>query len=273
MVIGEAILNRAEGSLGESLPRIGGAIALLVVGLLLAWLLGRLVYRALRALDADAFGERFGIHDAIARFGFDRSLSRLLGRAVRIALSIVVVVAAVSLLGLGALGSSLNAAVLFVPKLFVALVLVVLGLVIGEFVRDRVDRLADQMALGLPLGRLAQIVVIALFLLTALAQLEISTAILTAMIGVLVLAAALTTALAFGLGSREVAREISAGRYVGTSFEIGQDISVDGLRGEIVRLDPAATLLRTAAGETVRVPNHLLLESIVTLHEAQGEAP
>jgi small-conductance mechanosensitive channel len=269
MVIAETIMSRAEGALGDSIPKFGGAILLLVVGLFVAWAVGRLVGRALRALGIDELGERFGIHDLIERVGLDRSLSRLLGRAVRIALAVVVIVAAVSLLGLGALGSSLNQTVLFVPKLFVALALIVVGVLLGEFVRVRVDRVTDQMALGAPLGRLAQVVVAALFFLTALAQLGIPTLILTAIVGLLVLAAALTTALAFGLGSREMAREISAGRYVGNSFEIGQDISLDGIRGEIVRLEPAATVLRTVDGQSVRIPNHMLLETIVVLHERE----
>ncbi len=270
IVVAETVVSRAKEALGDSIPQIGGAILLLVLGLLVAWAVGRLAARALTALRVDDLGERFGVHDVVERVGLDRSLSQLLGRAVRIALAVVVIVAAVSLLGLGALGSSLNVAVLFVPRLFVAIALIVVGVLVADFVRVRVDHVTDQMALGAPLGRLAQVVVVALFLLTALAQLGIPTLILTAIVGLLVLAAALTTALAFGLGSREMAREISAGRYVGNSFEIGQDISLNGIRGEIIRLEPAATVLRTENGQSVRVPNHLLLETIVTLHEREA---
>ena len=272
-VLAVSIIERARASLGEALPGLAGALLLLVVGLFLAWLFGRLVARALRALAIDDLAERFGIHDVIERVGLERSLSRLLGRAVRITLSVVVVMAAVSLLGLGALGRTLNEAVLFLPKLFVALALMLAGVIAADLVRARVDRLSDQMALGAPLGRLAQLVVLAIFLLTALAQLSVPTTILAGIIGIALVAAMFTIALAFGLGSREVARELSAGRYVGTSYDVGQTISLDGqVRGEIVALEGAATVLRTDDGRTVRVPNHLLVESIVIVEGAPPRA-
>ncbi len=63
---------------------------------------------------------------------------------------------------------------------------------------------------------------------------------------------------------------MSAGRYVGGAFRVGQTISVDGVHGEIVAVENAVTVLRTIDGTTVRVPNHLFLESVVTLHD-EGE--
>jgi small-conductance mechanosensitive channel len=264
-LIALTVIDRAGDSLGESLPRIGGALLLLVLGLVAAWILGLLTRRTLQALDVDALAERFGVHDVLARIGLERSLAGLLGRIVRIVITIIVVIAVVTSLGLGALSASLNEAVLFLPKLLVALALVLIGVVAADFVRDRVDRLTDQMALGIPAGRVAQVVVFAVFLLTAIAQLGIPTEILTVMVGIVIVAAALTVTLAFGLGSREVARQVSAGRYVGTSFALGQTISLEDVSGEIVALESAATILRTVEGRTVRVPNHLLLESIVTV--------
>lgn len=38
------------------------------------------------------------------------------------------------------------------------------------------------------------------------------------------------------------------------------------MRGEIVAIETAATVLRTPEGETVRVPNGTVLASIVTVH-------
>jgi small-conductance mechanosensitive channel len=270
VTLAATIIDRAEETLGESLPRIGGALLLLVLGLVAAWLLGRLTTSALRAVEIDSLAERFGVHDVFERVGLERSLARLLGRVVRVMVAIVVVIAAVTLVGLGALSTSLNEAVLFLPKLLVALALVLIGVIVAEFVRDRIDLVADQMALGVPLGRAVQAVVLALFVLTGLALLGIPTEILTAMIGVVILAAALTLSLAFGLGSRDVARQLSAGRYVGAAFAIGQTISIDDVSGEIVALETAATVLRTADGRIVRVPNHLLLESIVTVQRPEG---
>jgi len=86
---------------------------------------------------------------------------------------------------------------------------------------------------------------------------------------------AATLALAFGLGGQGLARELSAGRYVRGAFKPGQELSFGDVRGEIVEIETAATVLRTPNGQTVRVPNDLLLTSVVTVHEpaAGGSGP
>jgi small-conductance mechanosensitive channel len=264
------VVDRATATLGESLPRLGGAVLLLVLGIAIAFLGGRLVRRALLTVGLDPLADRFGIHDVLRRIGLPPSLSHILGTTVRIALIVVAVVAAVSLLGLGALSEALNAVVLFMPKLFVALALTLAGVVLAQFLGARVDRLAQQMDIAAPLRQLVEVAVIALFVLTALAQLGVPTMILTALVGVVLLAAVLTLALAFGLGGRDVARQISAGRYVAGAFEVGQRITVGNLTGEIVTFQSAATLLRAADGSTVRVPNQLLIDSVVTVSDPEA---
>lgn len=266
MIVGISILDRAGDSLGGFLPRLAGALVLLVVGVLLARLVGRLVRKALEAAGLDAAGNRFGVGETLEGAGLGDSLSVLVGRAVRIALTLVVLFAALTLLGLQFLDDSVNAAVLFLPKLLVAAALVLAGVVLGALARETADRLAHQMDLPLPLGRTVQIAVIAVFGITAAAQIAVSTGILMALVAILLAAVAGTFAIAFGLGGQGVARELSAGRYVRGAFEPGQEISFGEVRGEVVAVETAATLLRKPNGQTVRVPNDLLLTSIVTVH-------
>lgn len=266
MMLAVSILDRAGESLGGFLPRLGGALVLLLLGILLARLIGRLVTKALDAAGLDAFADRFGVGDTLESAGLGRSLSRLTGRALRIGLTLVVIFAALSLLGLQFLDDSLNAAVIFLPKLLVAAVLILVGVVAGALARDATDRLAHQMDLPLPLGRIVQIAVVAVFAITAAAQIAVSTVILMVLVGTVLAAVAATLALAFGLGGQGLARELSAGRYVRGAFSPGQDISFGEVRGEVVAVETAATVLRKPSGQTVRVPNDLLLTSVVTVH-------
>ena len=102
------ILDRAAETLGEYVPRFGGALVLLVVGLLFARLLGRLLVRVLLAAGLDRLADRARAHDLLARAGLERSLSQLVGLAVRLALYVAVIFAAVSQLGVEALDQALN---------------------------------------------------------------------------------------------------------------------------------------------------------------------
>jgi small-conductance mechanosensitive channel len=261
------VIERAGDTLGDFLPQLAGALVLLLLGLLLAWLLGRLTTRLLIAAGLDELAARWHVDDTLERARLNRSLARLAGSAVRITVSVVVVFASLTLLGLEPLSQSLNEAVLFLPNLLVALLLLLAGVVLAGLARERVDRFAYQMDFPLPLGQLAQIAVLAIFGLMALAQLGVAAGILFAVIVILLAAAAATFALAFGLGGREVAKSLNAGRFVRGAFEVGQTITVGTVRGEIIAIEPEATVIATDEG-SVRVPNSMLLESVVVVHRA-----
>ena len=197
------ILEQAGDQLGGFLPRLAGALLLLVIGLLLARVFARLLRRGLRMAGLDSASERWGVADVLERAGLGRSLAHVLAVAVRISLTVVVVFAALSLLGLQFLSRSLNEGVLFLPKVLAALALVLIGVVLAAFVRERVDRTATQWDLPIPLGPVFQGVVLAIFIITAAAQLTISIALLMVLVAVLLAAVAAPFALAFGLGGRD----------------------------------------------------------------------
>lgn len=272
-VFASSIIDRAGESVGDGLPGVAAALVLLVFGLLVAALIGRLLGRGLQAAGLDDFAERTQVHDLLEEIGFKRSLSRLTGRAVRLALTIVVVLAALSLLGLGPLQASINEGVLFLPRLLVALILLLIGAVVGTFAKDRADRLATQMDLPGPVGRIVELGIFAIFGVTAVEQIGVGTEILTLLLAITLGGAALGFALAFGLGGREAARAMTAGRVVRGIYEPGQTILVEGVRGEIVAVESAATVLRTNLGLTERIPNHLMVESVVELHDGVGREP
>jgi small-conductance mechanosensitive channel len=266
------VLDQAGDQLGGFMPRLGGALLLLVIGIVLARVLARLLRRGLRMAGLDSASERWGVADVLERAGLGRSLAHVLAVALRISLTVVVVFAALSLLGLQFLSQSLNEGVLFLPKVLAALALVLIGVVLAGFVRERVDRTATQWDLPIPLGPVCQGVVLAIFIITAAAQLTVSIALLMVLVAVLLAAVAAPFALAFGLGGRDVARSLSAGRYVRSAFNEGQVIRVDGIRGTVERIEPSATVLRTE-DETIRVPNHVLIGQTVVIEEGGAEAP
>ena len=263
-----SVLDRAGDSLGGYLPRLGGALVLLLAGLLVAALLRRAVERGLRAAGVDGLGDRWGVHDVLERFGMSRSLSRLLARAVRIAVIIVACFAALSLLGLAFLSETLNEGILFLPQLFVALVLLLAGMVLGEMARRQVDRLAGQMDLPGPLGRArrgARARPLRRDRPSAARHPDRGRARDRRH-----LARRRRAHVRPRLRPRgpDMAREVSARRYVEAGFDVGQEISVEGVRGRIAAIETTCTVLETGDGERVRVPNSQLIARSVTEHAA-----
>jgi hypothetical protein len=271
MSLSASILERAGDTLGDFLPQLVGALVLLVVGLLLARLGGWLVRRGLRAAGVDDLADRWRVNETLGRAGLPVSLVAVTAAAVRLTLSVVAVFAAFTLLGLEPLSQSLNEALLFLPKLIAALAILLAGVVVAGLVRDRVDRLASQMDFPIPLGQLAQVGTLAIFAITAAAQVGVSTELLILVVGIVLAGVAAVFAIAFGLGGREMARALNAGRFVRSAFEVGETVQLGEWGGRILAIEPDATVLGTAGGR-VRVPNHLLVESVVEIQEPQARS-
>jgi len=269
-----SILGQAGQDLGAFLPRLAGAIALLLIGLLITRIVARLLLRALQAAGIDRVAERAGVTSVLQTSGLGASLAGVIARAVRIFMTIVVIFAALSLLGLQFLSVSLNQAILALPRIFIAAALLLAGAVVAGMARQRTDRLTYQLDFPVPLGQIAQIAVLGIFIIIAAAEVGISTTILLVLIAVLLAALSGTFTLAFGLGSREVARALSAGRYLRHDYHVGQEIAFGEVRGRITRIHSTSTMLDAGEGRSIRVPNHLLIDSIVTIYatEREGDA-
>jgi small-conductance mechanosensitive channel len=254
----------------DFLPRLGGAIAVLVIGLFLARYLSKLLTRLMLQAKIDQMGDSVGLGDSLARVGLSRSISRIVAGIVRIFLSMFVVVTAVGLLGVKTLEEPINELILFLPQLLVAIAIVFLGVIIAGYVSDWVTRVTSQMGIEGPLGAAAGALVVGVFVVVAAAQAGIPTSLFIVLIAILVGAAALTITLAFGLGGRSVAQQITAGRYLGDDLKVGQSIRVSEVEGTIARFESSHVVLTGGEGETIRVPNSTVMESVVVVLGGDG---
>lgn len=270
--LGTSVLGQAGQALGAFLPRLLGALALLLIGLFITRVLARLLLRALQATGLDKLAERGGVTPVLQTSGLGGSLAALIARAVRIFLTIVVIFAALSLLGLQFLSVSLNQAILALPEIFIAACLLIGGAVVAGAARQQADRVTYQLDFPVPVGQIVQIAVLGIFGILAAAEIGISTAVLLVVIAVLLAAVSGTFTLAFGLGSREVARALSAGRYLRHDYRVGQEIGFGDIRGRITRIHSTSTLLDAGGGRSIRVPNHLLIDSVVTIYGGEDGA-
>jgi hypothetical protein len=92
-------------------------------------------------------------------------------------------------------------------------VVLVLGILLGEFVKDLVLASAGGLPGGPTLGRAAKAAVILLAVFMALEQLDIAQDIVLVFFIAVVGAGALAAGIAFGLGGREIAAEVARGWY------------------------------------------------------------
>ena len=123
------------------------------------------------------------------------------------------------------------------------------------------------------LGQAVRYVLIIFVFILAIGQLGIETTLLTTVLVVLITATTLALALAFGIGSRDLARNIMAGMHLKDAFSLGQTIKVGEVGGKLVEIGSAKSLIDTEGG-LISVPNTLLMdEQVILLGDKEGDTP
>lgn len=196
--------------IGNFLPRLGVALAVLVVGWLLAKAFRFSVVKALRALNFHVLTERAGIDAFLKEGGTDKDTAEwvgIIGYALVLLASLIV---AFNSLGLTQVTDLLGRVLLFVPRVLVALLVVVFGGYFSRFVANAVQR--HFRAAGISdaevLGRIVRYAVMTFVLLLAIDHLDIGGGLIQQTFLILLAGVVFALALAFGLGARDRAAEL-----------------------------------------------------------------
>ena len=227
---GEAILvsvTAALVALLSFLPALIGAIILLAIGWFLSSLIARVITTLLRRVGFDTVAQRTGVTGFITMTGArDASASMILGELVKWLIRLIFIEMAAEALHISAVTTLINRVVLFIPNLIIALVVLMIGVMIANFVAGIARGGAAEMGFKSPnlLGGLARYAIIAFAVIVALNQVGIAATLVNTLFMALVGAIALAIGLAFGLGGREVAGQMwqqwySTGRGAATKLE------------------------------------------------------
>ncbi|MFI5256877.1 MAG: hypothetical protein ACHQRK_06405 [Gemmatimonadales bacterium] len=198
---------------GDMVPALLGALVILFAGYLLAKVLERLIERFLRRIRFVRLLERGGVMQAVERSGSHLNPVRVLANLVFWLVMFAVILVAANALGLESLASVFSELVSYIPSVIAAIVIILVGLVLGGFVGGLIAASAGALHGGRALARVGRGGVILLAIFMALQELGIATDIVTTAFAILFGAIALAMALAFGLGNRELAGEVTREWY------------------------------------------------------------
>lgn len=199
------------------LPSLFGAILILLVGLIVAKLLEKATDALLERLHFDQALDRGGVNRALARTGTRLDPSSLVARLVFWTVALIAILMASNALGLTAVSAMFHSLISYIPNVIVAVLVVIAGMVIGEFVKDVIAAAMGGVAGFSVFGKAAKGAIVALALFMALDQLRVAPDIVRTAFTLLLGAAALAAGLAFGLGCRDL-----AGEYMRRWIEQGQ---------------------------------------------------
>lgn len=136
------------------------------------------------------------------------------------------------------------------------MLLLLLGSTVGQFAGQTVAQSAESAGLDFApaLGRFVSAAILFVCAMMAIGQLKIDTEIVRIVTSLVLGGAALAFGLSFGLGTRDIIRNIAAGFYVRKVLEVGKAVEVDGKRGTLVAITATHTVLEADGRETL-LPN------------------
>jgi hypothetical protein len=162
------------------IPKLLGFLVILLVGYLIAKLVSKAVDKVLERVGFDQAVERGGIKKAMAKSKYDAS--DIVAKLVFFAIFIPVLSMAVGALGIQALQEPLAAFIALIPKIIVAIVLVVIGAVIAGAVKSFITNALGGLSYGSILANAAAVLILFGFIKSALDQVGIATAVTGALL-------------------------------------------------------------------------------------------
>jgi hypothetical protein len=204
-------VQRGLNEIFAFIPELIMALVIVAVGYIVAKALGNLVGRALHRGGLDHQLHRGSAGTWVQKV--TGSPSRLLGTIAFWALFLGAISLAVSVLGVNALTEFVAAVYGYLPNVIAALLIFIVAGIVAAGVATLASRFFGGTALGKIVSTAGPILVMTIATFMILDQLKIAEDIVVITYAALLGAVALGSALAFGLGGRDVARRMLEGAY------------------------------------------------------------
>jgi len=212
-----AMLNKTWAVIVEQvvnlLPKLLGGLLLLLVGLVIARLIRGLAVRFFVAIRLDRLSDRLGISVYLARGDVRHTVAEVLATVIYWLVLLFSLQVMGLVLELEGLANFFGQILGYLPRVVVALVIILVGIAIGSFFGGAVQVASSNAGFpaSRPLGQTVKYLIGFFALVMALEQLQIATELLVSTLQIVIAAVALALALAFGLGCKDMAREAVTG--------------------------------------------------------------
>lgn len=193
----------------ELIPGILAALIMLFLGLFLSRWTSTIVTKILNSFKLDNWTSKIGVNEILTRIGFGKSPTYVISFVLSWAVMIAFIIVAADALGLAAVRSLLISLLVFLPKLFVAIVILFAGLLLGKFAQSVVENSAkaNNIGGGVLFAKTVNVVVIVFTVLLALEQIDINFTLLNDVILIIMASIGLGFAIALGLGGKGLVEE------------------------------------------------------------------
>ncbi|AUD04624.1 mechanosensitive ion channel family protein [Spirosoma pollinicola] len=237
----------------EFVPRIMGAIVILLIGIGVAKLTAFIVHRILDKVGFDKVGDRLNEISIIKQLKTEIKLSSIISKVLYYFILLVFITAATETLGVAAITEMVSSLVNFIPKLIAAAIMLQVGVLLADTLREAVVSICK--SFNIESGRLLSMIVFSFFItvtiISALGQAGINTELLESSFNLIIGGVIFAFAVGYGFASRDLMANILSSFYTKNKYKEGRTIQIDEVKGEILKIDSLSLTLRTGDTTTV----------------------
>jgi small-conductance mechanosensitive channel len=255
------MIATSSEQLVEIVPKVLLALFVLVVGYIVARVVRKIVLHVFDFFGLDKLACKVNMDKALRSIGIKRNVSGILGFLVFWLILLVALLLMSEALDLGAVSEAIGAIVAYIPHLIAGLLILVIGLLLGRFLRDIVSTSLARTGIAASeiLGVIVQVIIVIFVCLLALKQVGFDVSVITTNVSVILGVLLVSIGLAIALAVRPVLENIFACRQLRSSLQVGDQIGFDGVEGEVKSFSLSNVVIQDGNKEIV-VPARLLFE-------------
>jgi len=261
-------LSAITDEIAKVIPNLLGAIAIVIIGWLITKLIVGIVRKALKLAKADKLDDKINEIELIEGKKLNFNIIKIISKFLKWLLYIMILVIVTDILNLTIVSEEIKNFLGYLPKLFSALVIFTIGLLLANFIKKTIKSFFESMDLSGSkiISQIVFFLLLTFISITALNQAGVDTEIITSNITMILAAFLLAFALAMGFGAQKVVGELIRTFYARKTYEIGQKIEFDNIKGEVESINHVTVTLKTKAGKLV-VPIKDIVESQVKIQD------
>lgn len=252
----------------QFVPKLLGALAIIFIGWLVALVVRKSLRKILEKIGLDKLGDQIERIDIVRKSGIEIKISKFLSSVVYYVMMLIFIVAGTEVLGMPAISQLMSDVLTYAPNLIVALLILGLGLLIADFLKNIIHTAAK--SVGIPAYSIISNVVFYFVLINvlilALSQAKIDTDFLKNNLSLILAGVIFAFALGYGIASKDLVSNFLASFYLKGKFKIGQQITINGINGIIQEIDTNYVKVKTNNSIQL-IPITKLITDSVELHD------
>lgn len=249
-------------------PNIIGALVVFLVGWIITKIIVKVIKKVLKLAKIDKLDDKLNEIEIVEGKELNFDTVKIISNFVKWLMYIVLLITASDILGLEIISTQISELLGYLPQLFAALLIFILGLLFANFVKNGLKSLFESMDLsgGKMISQVVFFLLLTFISITALNQAGIDTAIITNNINMIIAAFLLAFAIAFGLGAKEVVGKLLKSFYARKTYEVGQKIEFNNKKYKVEAIEGISIKLKNDDGILI-VPINEIVENQVQLQD------